>query len=71
MVSEKQKEANKKYREKNRQRVNDINRKSNKKRYEENEDIRINKSIYYFNNRNNRDAENLGKAINILFEEIA
>tara|TARA_R110001606_G_C15392647_1_gene651768 strand:+ start:1798 stop:2013 length:216 start_codon:yes stop_codon:yes gene_type:complete len=71
MVSEKQKEANKKYREKNRQRVNDINRKSNKKRYEENEDIRINKSVYYFNNRNARDAENLGKAINILFEEIA
>lgn len=45
------KEAQKRYYAKNKEKINEINKKSSKKRYAENEEMRIKKKQYYENNK--------------------
>ena len=66
---EKRKLAVQRYREKNYQRCLEINRNSNKKRYNEIDNIKEHKKNYYLLNRNYRNLDTLGKSISKLFSE--
>lgn len=66
---EKQKIAQNKYREKNYQRCLELNRISNRKRYNEMDNIKEKKKQYYLANRNYRNLDTIGKSISKLFLE--
>ena len=69
MVSEAQKEANKRYRAKNYEKIKAINNKSNRKSYHKCKDKFTAKSkANYIKNKNYRDVDNMGKTLNTLFE---
>ena len=63
-------EAQKRYREKNYAKVKQINAKSNKKRYHENDENKEKKSQYYYMNRNYRGIDNVGSQLKLLFQEV-
>ena len=63
-----QKAAQKRWVEKNRERMREINRNSMKKRYQEDEQIREQKSIYYYSTRN-KIGDNYTRQLNELFED--
>ena len=73
MTSEAQKAANKRYRAKNYARCLEINLKSTKKCYSENDDIRKSRLLYakkrYNANRNYWDVSNMGSTLKKLFQE--
>ena len=58
-----------KYRQKNYERCLEINRNSNKKQYNEIDNIKEHKKNYYLLNRNYRNLDTLGKSISKLFSE--
>jgi len=64
-----QKIAQLKYRKKNYERCLEINRLSNRKRYNEETDIKYKKRQYYLANRNYRNLDTLGNSLNLLFAE--
>lgn len=64
-----QKIAQRKYRERNYERCLEINRNSNRKRYNEETDIKEKKKQYYLANRNYKNLDTLGNSLNILFAE--
>ena len=66
---EKRKLSQQKYRQKNYERCLEINRNSNKKRYNEIDNIKEHKKNYYLLNRNYRNLDTLGKSISKLFSE--
>ena len=66
---ETQKIAQKKYREKNYERCLEINRLSNRKRYNEETDIKEKKKQYYLANRNYKNLNTMGTSLNLLFAE--
>ena len=66
---EKRKLAVQRYREKNYQRCLEINRNSNRKRYNEDNDIREKKKEYRLANRNYSNLHTLGNSLNLLFSE--
>jgi metal-responsive CopG/Arc/MetJ family transcriptional regulator len=63
------KEKQKQYRAKNYDNVKRINKDSNRKRYNECEDIRERKKHYYVMNRNYINRDNLGQTLYDLFTE--
>jgi hypothetical protein len=73
MVSEAQKQANKRWRARNYERCKAINAKSNLKRYHENDAKRLLKNIYlkdhYKRTRNYRDVDNMAVSFKYLFKE--
>ena len=66
---ESQKIAQLKYRKKNYERCLELNRLSNRKRYNEETDIKHKKRQYYLANRNYRNLDTLGNSLNLLFAE--
>ena len=66
---EKQKLSQLKYRQKNYERCLEINRLSNRKRYNEETDIKEKKKTYYLANRNYRNLNSMGTSLNMLFAE--
>lgn len=69
MVTPAQREANKRYREKNYAKVKLINNKSNRKSYNESKDkYRTKAKAHYIQTRNYRNVENMGKTLNSLFD---
>lgn len=69
MVTEAQREANKRYRIKNKERCNAINAKACRKIYAQNPEAHRQKAkTHYQNNRNYKgDITNMGKVLNALF----
>jgi len=63
-----QKAAQKRYVEKNRELMREMNRNSMKKRYQEDEQIRNRKSEYYYSIRNQR-GDNFTRPLTDLFDE--
>tara|TARA_R100000655_G_scaffold104532_1_gene151882 strand:+ start:4078 stop:4287 length:210 start_codon:yes stop_codon:yes gene_type:complete len=66
--TEKQKQSQKEYRERNRAKCNAINLASRRRRYGEvGRDYAVN---YYFKNRNYKGTDNMGKQLINLFKEL-
>lgn len=62
------KDAQKRYRERNREKINKINSESNKRNYTD--EVREAKRIYHFKNRNYRNIEStMGACLCRLFDE--
>tara|TARA_B110000967_G_C18814517_1_gene525405 strand:+ start:815 stop:1027 length:213 start_codon:yes stop_codon:yes gene_type:complete len=69
MVTPAQREANKRYRAKNYERVKLINNKSNRKSYNESKDkFKTKARVHYLLTRNYRNIDNMGKSLNKLFD---
>lgn len=66
---EKRRLAQQKYRQKNYERCLEINRNSNRNRYNQIDVIKEHKKAYYLANRNYRNLDTLGNSLNILFAE--
>tara|TARA_R100001440_G_scaffold6925_1_gene13923 strand:- start:3686 stop:3961 length:276 start_codon:yes stop_codon:yes gene_type:complete len=66
---QKRKLAQQKYRQKNYERCLEINRNSNRNRYNQVDNIKEHKKEYYLANRNYRNLETLGNSLNLLFAE--
>ena len=66
---EKRKLSQQKYRQKNYERCLEINRNSNRNRYNQIDNIKEHKKEYYLANRNYRNLDTLGKSLNLLFAE--
>tara|TARA_Y100000114_G_scaffold56344_1_gene51596 strand:- start:1938 stop:2213 length:276 start_codon:yes stop_codon:yes gene_type:complete len=66
---EKRKLAQKRYRQKNYERCLEINRNSNRNRYNQIDNIKEHKKEYYLANRNYRNLDTIGKSLNLLFAE--
>ena len=65
----KRKLAQQRYREKNYERCLEINRNSNRNRYNQIDNIKEHKKEYYLANRNYRNLDTIGKSLNLLFAE--
>ena len=69
MTSPAQREANKRYRQKNYEKIKAINNKSNRKSYDECKDkFKAKSKANYLKNRNYKNVQNMGKTLNSLFE---
>ena len=69
MPTQAQREANKRYRQKNYEKIKLINNKSNRKTYAISKDkYRIKAQENYIKTRNYRDIENMGKTLTALFD---
>ena len=69
MTTPAQREANKRYRQKNYEKIKAINNKSNRKSYDECKDKFKDKSkANYLKNRNYKNVQNMGKTLNSLFD---
>jgi len=69
MTSPAQREANKRYRQKNYEKIKAINNKSNRKSYDECKDkFKAKSKANYLKNRNYKNVQNMGKTLNSLFD---
>ena len=69
MTTPAQREANKRYRQKNYEKIKAINNKSNRKSYDECKDkFKAKSKANYLKNRNYTNVQNMGKSLNSLFE---
>jgi len=69
MTTPAQREANKRYRQKNYEKIKAINNKSNRKSYDECKDkFKAKSKANYLKNRNYKNVQNMGKTLNSLFE---
>jgi hypothetical protein len=69
MTTPAQREANKRYRQKNYEKIKAINNKSNRKSYDECKDkFKAKSKANYLKNRNYKNVQNMGKTLNSLFD---
>ena len=69
MTTPSQREANKRYRQKNYEKIKLINNKSNRKVYENTkEKFKVKARASYIKRRNYMNIDNMGKSLNLLFE---
>tara|TARA_Y100000385_G_C13054692_1_gene621409 strand:- start:65 stop:277 length:213 start_codon:yes stop_codon:yes gene_type:complete len=69
MTSPAQREANKRYRQKNYEKIKAINNKSNRKSYDKCKDkFKAKSKANYLKNRNYKNVQNMGKTLNSLFD---
>lgn len=69
MTTPSQREANKRYRQKNYEKIKLINNKSNRKAYENTkEKFKVKARASYIKRRNYMNIDNMGKSLNLLFE---
>jgi hypothetical protein len=69
MTTPSQREANKRYRQKNYEKIKAINNKSNRKSYDECKDkFKAKSKANYLKNRNYKNVQNMGKTLNSLFD---
>lgn len=69
MPTQAQREANKRYRQKNYEKIKAINNKSNRKAYQISDvKFKAKAKANYLKNRNYRDIENMGKTLTALFD---
>jgi hypothetical protein len=69
MTTPAQREANKRYRQKNYEKIKAINNKSNRKSYDACKDkFKAKSKANYLKNRNYKNVQNMGKTLNSLFD---
>jgi hypothetical protein len=69
MTTPAQREANKRYRQKNYEKIKLINNKSNRKAYgNTKEKFKVKARASYIKRRNYMNIDNMGKSLNLLFE---
>ena len=69
MTTPSQREANKRYRQKNYEKIKAINNKSNRKSYDNCKDkFKAKSKANYLKNRNYKNVQNMGKTLNSLFD---